>query len=237
MTNDFEKQKILLARLIGLPMAQSFTLADSIPYRDVPPPNPDEMIQRAFAARADVQAAAAQVKAAELSRKAAGAEYLPSLDVSAAYAAIGVNPSRDAHGTFAVNGAADFPIFRSGRIRADIDQAVAVLAQRQSEYQDTKAQAEQDVRLALLDLAAASQQVRVAQSNRGLASQTLDQSRDRFRAGVTDTVEVVQAQEAVATAEQDYISALYAFNLARVSLGRSIGETEQGIVRLLRGGQ
>ncbi len=235
LVNDFEKQKITLARLIGLPMAQAFTLADSIPYHELPAPDVNGLIQQALTGRADVQAAAAQMKAAELARSAAVAEYYPSVDVTANYGASGVNPSRDAHGVFLVNGAVNFPIFRSGRIQADIAQSDAALAQRKAEYEDAKGQAEQDVRNAALDLAAASQQVRVAQSNRGLAAETLQQAQDRFRAGVADTIEVVQAQESVATAEQDYISALYALNLARVSLGRAVGQTEQGIVRLVEG--
>ena len=173
LTNDLEKQKIRLARLIGLPLAQSFTLADAIPYREFPMPQLDQMIQRAFAERADVQAGAAQVKAADLARKAAVDEYYPSLELTADYGATGVNPSRDAHGTFSVNGAVVFPIFRSGRIRADIDQAEAALAQRKSEYEDAKGKAEEDVRTAFLDLTAAGQQVRVADSNRGLAADTL----------------------------------------------------------------
>ena len=235
LVNDFEKQKITLARLIGLPMAQAFTLADSIPYHELPAPDVNGLIQQALTGRADVQAAAAQMKAAELARSAAVAKYYPSVDVTANYGASGVNPSRDAHGVFLVNGAVNFPIFRSGRIQADIAQSDAALAQRKAEYEDAKGQAEQDVRNAALDLAAASQQVRVAQSNRGLAAETLQQAQDRFRAGVADTIEVVQAQESVATAEQDYISALYALNLARVSLGRAVGQTEQGIVRLVEG--
>jgi outer membrane protein TolC len=235
LTNDFEKQKITLARLIGLPMAQVFTLADTIPYRELPAPDVNTSIQQAFSQRADVQAAAAQVKAAELARSAAVAEHYPSLDVTASYGATGVNPSRDAHGTFLVSAGVSFSIYSSGRIGADIAQADAALAQRKAEYQDAKGQAEQDVRNATLDLAAASQQVRVAQSNRTLAGETLQQAQDRFRAGVADTIEVVQAQESVATAEQDYISALYALNLAEVSLARATGETEQGIVRLVQG--
>ena len=235
LLNDFEKQKISLARLIGLPMAQTFTLANDVPYQELPAPDVDSLVRQAFGGRQDVQAAAAQVKSAELARGAAVAEHYPSLEVTANYGATGVNPSRDAHGVFLVNGAVNFPIYRSGRIQADIAQADAALAQRKAEFEDTKGRAEQDVRNAVLDLSAASQQVRVAQSNRVLAADTLVQARDRFRAGVADTVELVQAQESVATAEQDYISSLYAFNLARVSLGRAIGQTEQSVAALVQG--
>lgn len=232
LTNDHEKQKISLARLIGLPLAQTFTLADAIPYRAPAAPNLDELIRDAIANRADVQAAAAQVKAAELTRSAAVAEHLPSLDLTADYGAIGVNPAQS-HGTFSVNGAVRFPIFRSGRIRADIEQADAALAKRKAEYEDSKGRVEQDVRNAVLDLNAAADQVKVAESNRRLAANTLQQARDRFRAGVVDTIEVVQAQESVATAEQDYISALFALNLAQVSLARATGKTGEGVARML----
>ncbi len=235
LTNDFEKQKISLARLIGLPMAQKFVLSDAIPYREATPSDVDDLIQHALTSRPDVRAASAQVKAAELVRKAASAEYLPSLDVTADYGAIGVTPTNQAHGTFTVSGGVRFPIFRFGRIRADIDQADAVLAQRRAEYEDLKGRAEQDVRTALLDSNAAAEQVKVAESNRTLAADTLLQARDRFRSGVSDTVELVQAQESAATAEQDYISALYAFNLAQVSVARSIGQGERGVTRLLQG--
>jgi len=234
ITNDFEKQKIALARLIGLPLGQVFTLADTIPYAPPAAPNLDELIREALADRADVQAASAQMKAAEHTRSAAIAEYFPSLDLTADYGAIGVNPAQS-HGTFSVNGAVRFPIFRSGRIRADIEQADAALAQRKAEYEDSKGRAEQDVRNASLDLNAAAEQVRVAESNRRLASDTLLQARDRFRAGVVDTIEVVQAQESVATAEQDYIGALYALNLAQLSLARAIGKTGPGIAQMLGG--
>jgi outer membrane protein TolC len=233
-SNDYAKQKIALARIIGLPLGQPFTLADAIPYRALPLSNLDEMIARALRDRTDIQAAAAQVKAAEIARGAARAEYLPSVDVNADYGALGVNPAQS-HGTFLFSAGIRFPILRFGRIRADILEADAVLAHRRAEYQDLRGHAEQEVRDAVLDITTAAQQVGVAESNRKLAAETMEQARDRFRAGVADTVEVVQAQESVASAEQDYISALYLFNLAQVSLARAVGAAGEGVARLLQG--
>jgi outer membrane protein TolC len=235
LTNDFEKQKLALARLIGVPLAQTFNLTDTVPYRELPPPNVDDLVQRALTSRADVLAAGAQQKAAELSRSAAVAEYLPALELNGDYGVLGVTPTNQAHGTYTAAGGIRIPIFRFGRIRADIEQADAALAQRKAEYEDLKGRAEQDVRVAVLDLTAASQLVKVSESNRALAADTLDQARDRFRSGVADTIEVVQAQESVAVAEQDYISAVFASNLAQVSLARAIGQTEKGITNLLQG--
>jgi outer membrane protein TolC len=166
---------------------------------------------------------------------AAVGEYFPSLDINANYGTIGTTPTNQDHPTYMVSGGVQIPIFRSGRIRADIESADAALSQRKAEEADAKARAEQDVRTAILDLTTASQQVKVAASNRELAAETLQQAQDRFRSGVADTVEVVQAQESVATSEQDYISALFSLNLAQVSLARAIGQAEQGIARLVQG--
>ena len=98
-----------------------------------------------------------------------------------------------------------------------------------------RAQIDSDVRVALLNIESASEQVAVAQSNIDLAEQSLAQSRDRFAAGVTDTVEVVQAQEAVATAHQSYISSLYTYNYAKISLARAIGGAEEGVKEYFKG--
>jgi outer membrane protein TolC len=234
LTNEFEKEKIALARLIGLPLGQTFTLADAVPFRELPMSDLDELIREAVSNRADVKAATAQVRAAEYARKAAAAEAYPWFDFNADYGAIGVNPSQS-HGTFAVVGGVRFPIFRFGRIRADIDQADAVLAQYRAEQEDVVRRAEQDVRVATLDIITGVQQVHVAESNRKLAAETLDQARDRFRSGVANTVEVVQAQESVSQAEQDYINAVYVFSVAQVNLARATGDTQQGVARLLRG--
>src|SRR5262249_30216469 len=121
-----------------------------------------------------------------------------------------------------------------GRIQASVAAAEAVYVQRRAEYEDVRGRVDVDVRTAVLRLAATNEQVAVADSSRNLAQSTLRQAQHRFAAGVTDTVEVVQAQESVATAEQDYIASLYAHDLAKLGLARAIGNTEQGITALLR---
>jgi len=229
LLNDLAKQKISLARLIGLPQSQSLLLTDTEPFhRTDTLPGVDEMIKLAWENRPDVRAASAQLRAAEEARKAATSEYLPSLALNADYGVIGVNPAQS-HGTFSVGGTLQVPIFRSGRISADVEEADAALAERRAELEDIRGRAEQDVRTAQLDLDTASEQIRLAESNRRLAADTLDQARDRFNAGLADTVELVQAQESVATAEQDYISAMYSYQLARAALARAVGGGEKSI--------
>jgi outer membrane protein TolC len=229
---DYAKQKIQFGRIIGLPPGQDFTISEAIPYVPLTSLTLEQALSRASANRADLKAAQAQVQAAELIRKAAVAERYPSVDLEADYGAIGLDP-QNSHGTFTVTGNVRFPIWQGGRVSADIEQADAALRQRRAEYEDLRGRVDADVRQAFLDLNAAASQVTVAQSNRELAADTLAQSRDRFSAGVADTVEVVQAQEQVAAAEQDYISSLYAHNLAKATLARAMGQAEQGIQQLL----
>jgi len=101
--------------------------------------------------------------------------------------------------------------------------------------ENLRGQIDADVRTALFNLESSAEQVKVAESNVGLAEETLAQSRDRFIAGITDTVEVVQSQEAVASAHENYISSLYSFNYAKISLARALGLAEEGVKEYFKG--
>jgi outer membrane protein TolC len=230
---DLETQKLSLSRLIGLPLGQVFNLTTGMQYRAADPVVLDDALHAAIENRADLQAADAQVRAAVKARRAAEGEKIPAISLNLNYAVAGINPAQS-NGVFSFFGGVEFPIWRGGRIQADIAQADAVLAQRRAEYQDTYGRVDFEVRNAFLRLNAASQQVVVADSNRSLARETLVQARDRFTTGVADTIEVVQAQESVAAAEQEYISSLYAHYVAKLSLARATGNAEQGIAGLLQ---
>ena len=232
--NDFDKQKLSLARVIGLPPGQQFVLTEKAPYQAMTPLSVDQYLQRAYASRSDYQAAQAQVRAAELSRRAATAGHYPSLDVNANYGDIGVNPAHS-NGTWQVDGGLNIPIFAGGKVHSDVLEADAQLKQARSQLNDLRGRIDYEVRASLLDLSSAAEQVEVARSSVDLAEQTLTQSEDRFTAGVTDNLEVVQAQESVAGAHESYIQSLYAHNLAKIELARAIGDAEQGVKRYLKG--
>ena len=232
--NDYAKSKLGLARVIGLPPGQEFTLTDQAPYEPLLTPGLQESLQRAYASRADYQAAMAKLRGAELSRRAATAEHYPDLGLEADYGDIGISPFHS-NGTYRVEGSLKIPIFAGRRTHADILQAEAVLRQNQQQVDNLRGQIDTEVRTAMLDLNAANDQVQVARSSVGLAQQTLTQAQDRFTAGVADNLEVIQAQEALATANENYISSLYAHNIAKVEYARAIGFAEQGVKQYLRG--
>jgi outer membrane protein TolC len=230
--NQFAKDKLALGRTIGLPSGQVFTIAEAAPYSALAAMTPDQALRTAYEQRADFQSAKAAARAAEESVKAARGERYPNVAVTADYGDVGpaLNSS---HGTFAFQAAAKFNIFDGGRISGDVIQARAALKQRQDELADLGGQIDYQVRAALLDIQSAADQVAVATSNLDLANQTLTQARDRFSAGVTDNIEVVQAQGSVAVANDNLISALYAHNLAKVELARALGSAEQQIQKFM----
>ncbi|MGA9157211.1 MAG: TolC family protein [Candidatus Sulfotelmatobacter sp.] len=232
--NDFDKQKLSLARVIGLPLGQQFILTEKAPYQELTPLPLDVYLQRAYTSRSDYQAAQAQVRAAEFSRRAATAGHYPTLDFNANYGDIGVNPAQS-NGTWQVDGGLNIPIFAGGKTHSDVLEADAQLKQARSQLNDLRGRIDYEVRASLLDLTSAAEQVEVARTSVELAEQTLAQSEDRFTAGVADNLEVVQAQESLASAHENYIESLYAHNLAKIELARAIGDAEQGVERYLKG--
>ncbi len=232
--NNFAIQKLTVARVIGLAPGQEFEFTDKSPYQAFEEITVDEALKRAYASRSDYQAAMTDVRAAEFARKTAVAGYLPSLSFNADYGLAGSHPSiatpvADVRGTLSI------PIFQGGSVHADVLQADARLEQSRERLDSLRAQIDSDVRAALLNLQSSADQVNVARSNIDLAEETLTQSRDRFSAGVTDTVEVVQSEEAVASAHEQYISSLYNYNYAKISLVRALGIAEQGVKEFFRG--
>ncbi len=135
--NDFAKQKLSLARVIGLPPGQEFALTEKAPYQSLTPLPLEVYLQRAYASRSDYQAAQAQVRAAELSHRAAAAGHYPSLDVNANYGDIGVTPAHS-NGTWQVNGGLNIPIFAGGKTHSDVLEADAQLKQARSQLNDLR---------------------------------------------------------------------------------------------------
>ncbi|HEX3744812.1 MAG TPA: TolC family protein [Bryobacteraceae bacterium] len=233
LRNDLAKQKINLARLTGLAPNPDYELTDTFPFSPAPVESVGDAVARAEQQRSDLKAAQTQVEAAARALSAAKAERLPSLSVGGYYEAIGTNPA-ESHGAFNVAGTLNIPIWQGGKMSADIAQAQAVLAQRQAELEDTRGQIEAEIREAFLDLEASAGQVEVARKNLQVAQETLEMARARMEAGVINTVEVVQAQQTVSTAQLDLINSIFAHNLAKLTLARDTGHAFEQLPALLK---
>ena len=230
--NQVEKDKLTLARTIGLPAGQQFGVTDTLPF--TPLANSlDDLLKQAFDHRADFRAAQANVRAAEFAIDAARSEhYWPSVVVQADYGDIGQTLA-NSHGTYSVLAGVRVPIYAGGRARSDIEQAEAVLRDKKNMVEDLRGRIDYEVRNALLDLQSAADQVAVSKNNVDLATETLMQARDRFAAGVTDNIEAVQAQQLLAAANENYIGSLNAHNGAKIALATALGVAEEGVPQYL----
>jgi len=233
LRNDLAKQKINLARMIGLPANDQYDLSDEVPYAPAAALSIEDALAQAFEQRADLKAADAQVRAAERAHAAARAERYPSLGVTGDYGGIGVNPSQ-LQTTYTAQASLKIPIWQGGKAEGDIEQADAALAQRRAEYEDLKGQIESDVRSAYLDLQAAASQVEVAQRNVQVNKEALELTRQKVEVGVIDNVAYVQAQEEVTNAEFDFINGVFAFNVAKLSLARAMGRAADALPEIFK---
>ncbi len=220
--NAKEKDKLALARTIGLPLGQSFEVADKAPYSAFDQPDVQQAIKQALANRKDRQASAEATKGDEEARKAATYDRLPTIKAEADYGDIGVNV-RHSHGTGDATGTIMIPIFKEAQYRGEAQVAQSQLDQQRFQQSDLDAQIEADVRDALLDIASSQQQVEVAHSNVQLSAEVLSEAQDRYKAGVSDNLAVSDAQQTVAQADSQYVNSLYQHNVAKLNLARAMG--------------
>ena len=220
--NAFEKDKLALARTIGLPLGQNFNLADAVPYSAFDQPDVQVAIKQALDNRKDRKASAEETKATIDQRKAATYDRLPTVEADADYGAIGTN-LHHSNGTVDATGTITIPIFKEARFRGEAQVSQAALDQQKDRQSDLDAQIEADVRDSLLDIASSQQQVEVARSNVDLSKEVLSEAQQRYKAGVSDNLAVSDAQQTVAQANSQYVNSLYQHNVAKLNLARAMG--------------
>ena len=220
--NNFAIAKLNLGRAIGLPLGQQFEIAEDLPYADLEPPTVEDALKQAYGSRNDFRAALANVQVAQKDLSAARGQRYPVVAVNGDYGVQGPAFGHS-HGIFGFQAGLSVPVFTGEKIKGDVTIAETVLRQRRAEAENLRGQVDYDVRTSYLNLQAAKEQVAVAKQNVDLANESLDRSKERFAAGVTDSVEVVQAQQSLASANDQYIVSLYAHNLAKLQLARALG--------------
>jgi outer membrane protein TolC len=220
--NGFDKAKITLLREIGMDPGQKIQLTDAAPYADLAAITIEDARREAYNSRQDYQSMKQQIRSAQLERQAAKHERFPSISFNGNYGVTGVT-GEVYHGTFTAEGSLSIPVFNEAKFRGDKDVAVAQVNELNSEFNDLVNKIDQQLRDSLLDLQTAAELVRVARSNVDLATTALEQTTDRFQAGVDDNLPVVQAQSTLAQAQTQYVTDVYQFNQAKLGLARNLG--------------
>jgi outer membrane protein TolC len=223
--NNLEKDKLALARTIGLPLDQRFRLTDLVPFAALDHVEPQTAFEQALKSRKDLAAYAEQVKAAHAEKTSAWAYQLPVVSFSGDYGDMGTTPGHS-HGTFTATGQAQVPVLQIAKTRGQEEVADAQWEQAKAKLSDQIQQVNQDVRDSLLDIQTAAKLVESTHSNVELANEALSEAQQRFRAGVSDNLPVSQAQSQTEQANDQYISALYQHNVAKLALARALGAAQ-----------
>ncbi len=220
--NVYEKDLILLKRMIGVPVEQSIQLTDTAPYADLEQMSLEDARKVAYKNRQDFQGLQRQMRAAQLTRSAARYERLPTVAANGDYALTGVT-----HGsyrtTFVAMGTVKLPLFKEAQFRGDSEVAEAQRQSTQSRLGDLRQQIDQQLRDSMLDVNSAQTLVQVSQQNVQLATRALADASDRFAAGVQDNLAVVQAQATLSQAQAQLISDTLQFNQSKLGLARNLG--------------
>ncbi len=220
--NQYEKDKITLARVIGLPLDQNFTFKDEAPYAALDTPQAEAAFEQALKQRKDLAADAERVQASKAAQKAAYDEQLPSVSVTGDFGDLGPTVGHS-HGTYTATGEITAPILQIAKTRGDKQAAAAQREQAEAQLSDDTQQVNADVRDSILDIQSAAKLVQAARSNVDLADEALREAQERFRTGVADNLPVSQALATDQQANDQYIGALYQHNVAKLGLARALG--------------
>jgi outer membrane protein len=223
---DRETSLFSLSRLLNLDPRQAIQLADSLSFFDTPQPEVEPSIELALAERQEWKALEAQTKAAQYQKKASQDSRLPAVRFDGDFAYIGTSGNTTLP-TYTYQASVNMPLFTGGRIHAEVVRADLEIKKLEQQKDDLRNQIALDVKTALLNLESARNEVQVANLGVQLSKEEVDQARDRFKAGVANNIEVIQAQDSLARANDNQIAALYRFNQARADLARSIGQMEK----------
>src|SRR6267378_235878 len=223
---DRETSLFALSRLLNLDPRQQIELRDSLSFFDTPQPEVEPSIELALAERQEWKALESQIRSEEYQRKASQDSRLPALRFDGNFAYVGTSGNTTLP-TYTYQGSVNLPLFTGGRIHAEVVRADIEIKKMDQQKDDLRNQIALDVKTALLNLQSARNEVQVANLGVQLSKEEVDQARDRFKAGVANNIEVIQAQDSLARANDNQIAGLYRFNQARADLAGSIGQMEK----------
>lgn len=224
--NDRDASLFGLSKLLNVDPRQKVELADSLGFFETPQPQVDASMDAALSGREEWKAIEAREKIAKLDKQASQYERLPSLRFDGNWAYLGISATNGIP-TYQYEASVNMPLFTSGRIRAEITKSDLELQKLEQQKDDLRNQIALDVKTSLLNLQSARSEVQVANLGVQLASDEVDQARDRFKAGVANNIEVISAQDSLSRANDNQIAALYRFNQARADFARAIGQMEK----------
>jgi len=214
-----------LVRLLNLDPHREVELADTPSFFETPEMDANQSVEQAFEDRPEMKALTARLHMAELARRGASEARLPTLNLYATQGQQGLSAPA-AIPAYIYQATIDVPLYTGGKIRAEIAKADLEIKEVNKSREDLRNQIALEVKTAQAQLDSARNEVDVANLGVNLAKEEVTQARDRFQAGVANNIEVINAQDALARANDNQIAALYGYNQSRANLSHAIGRIE-----------
>jgi len=224
--NDRRRAGLNLMRAMGLKMDTTLVLTDKLSYQEADLGTLETALADARKMRAELKAQKERESSARLNYGSVKAERIPSVGASADYGSIG-SELVGAQPTYSYGLSVRVPVFDGGRRDARRAESFTQYRQEQTRTRDLEQQVELDVRLAFDSVRSAATEVKTAQEGVGLSEQELAQARRRYEAGVTNSIEVTDAQTRLDRARDNQIAALYDYNVARIDLATATGKIRE----------
>lgn len=218
--------KLNLAQILQLRITSDFEVEDTAAYGVESAVDRSAAISAALASRPDYRAAEAGVRAAELQVRSTKAYRYPTIGTSFSDGQSGETPVHNQN-TYRLAATLFIPIFTSGRIRGEIDEAQGALREAEAGKEQLRSQIEAEVLTAAAGVEWALKEVETSAANVQLSREEVRLASQRFTQGVTDNTEVVNAQDRVSRADDARVRAMYTLGLARANLARATGAAEK----------
>ena len=221
-----QRAQLELARLTGLSLASQLT-PDPTPLATLEAGlNLDKALEIAQEKRVELSLARLQEELLTTQVSMAQASDAPKMGLSADYGFLGNTPTSNAFDTYSVGLVLQVPLYDGGHSDAQDKLAQSRLEQARIEREDRALQVEQEVRAAFLKLDLARSQIVTSQSSFQLAEKELAMASNRFKNGLSDSLEVIEAQAALVRARTAIVAAQISLQLAQIQLAASLGQPE-----------
>jgi outer membrane protein TolC len=229
--NRSQQALLALARNLGMSLATPIELAEPLRYEPLTEPEAETVLPSALLSRPDYLSLASQRLGLAEQQRASHARYFPKFSINGNYGGLGRSIG-GIQGTGIIQGQIDITLFDRDR-SGEAQELASRLKRIDDQIADLRRGIDEEIREAMLNLNAATNEVTVAREGQDLAQQELQLAQDRFQAGVANNVEVVTAQDQLDRAQENYIVAVSGHVEAKFALARAAGGTERNIDQYL----
>jgi len=222
------QSELQLKQLLNMDLDREIIIEPLVKSLERTPVDQDRMaLHDILKNRADYQSAVSRKQQNEVEKKSAIWQRLPRIGLFANYGYAAPDPFNENFGeAWSIGVQLSVPVFEGFRIDADRMRAASAVRTQEYVIRSLEQSLGSEYRLQLKEVRSNFEQIAVAKKSRDLSRRELELAITRFQRGVADNTEVIDAQNSLAEAENNYVESIYNYGLARLSLARTTGNVK-----------